>query len=102
MYTNTCFRADFNECAYDNGGCDHICDNTGGSYICKCNPGYYLQADGLSCTTTPPTGKSPQVFFIILCELGTLLNMYMFSDRVGTKTISHAYECGCVWDRGNT
>ena len=46
---------DVNECAYDNGDCEHECINFGGSYTCKCNDGFFLQADGKSCDTTPPT-----------------------------------------------
>ena len=38
-----------NECAYENGGCQHKCINSGGSYRCECNSGYYLQADNRSC-----------------------------------------------------
>lgn len=40
---------DMNECALGNGGCDHQCVNTGGSFSCECRPGYELQADGHSC-----------------------------------------------------
>lgn len=41
--------ADMNECALGNGGCDHQCVNTGGSFTCRCNSGYNLQSDRLSC-----------------------------------------------------
>ena len=31
-----------------NGGCDHICNDTEGSYECSCDPGYILFAyDGI-------------------------------------------------------
>ena len=40
---------DINECTHDNGGCDHICINTKGSFHCKCKPGYILGEDGKSC-----------------------------------------------------
>ncbi len=40
---------DMNECALGNGGCDHQCVNTGGSFSCGCRPGYKLQADSHSC-----------------------------------------------------
>ena len=33
----------------DNGGCEHICENTIGSFKCSCNDGYELNKDGLSC-----------------------------------------------------
>ncbi|WAR15334.1 MEGF6-like protein [Mya arenaria] len=40
---------DVNECNDNNGGCDHECCNTIGSYVCKCPPGYQLGSDGRAC-----------------------------------------------------
>ena len=40
---------DVNECATNNGGCSQICTNTDGSFVCSCNPGYTLAADGVTC-----------------------------------------------------
>ena len=41
---------DINECETDhNGGCDHICTNTNGSYYCTCQNGYDLMKDNSSC-----------------------------------------------------
>ena len=40
---------DINECASDNGGCDHTCTNTKGSYYCTCKSGYELHSDEHSC-----------------------------------------------------
>ena len=39
-----------NECSINNGGCssDATCTNTDGSFICKCNNGYF--GNGVSCT----------------------------------------------------
>jgi hypothetical protein len=31
---------DVDECLTDNGGCDQDCENTDGSFVCKCRPGY--------------------------------------------------------------
>lgn len=33
---------DINECAIENGFCEHICTNTYGSYFCSCDAGYRL------------------------------------------------------------
>ena len=33
---------DINECNSNNGGCNHTCINTVGSYVCQCNSGYTL------------------------------------------------------------
>ena len=43
---------DINECALNNGGCQHKCINTDGSYYCSCDTGYDLQQDKLSCQGT--------------------------------------------------
>lgn len=34
--------ADINECSVNNGGCNHRCVNTVGSFHCECNSGYRL------------------------------------------------------------
>jgi hypothetical protein len=35
--------SDIDECLTDNGGCDHDCENTVGSFVCSCRPGYELE-----------------------------------------------------------
>ena len=52
---------DDDECAKDNGGCDHICVNTDGGRVCKCRAGYTLAADGTTCLGNDNTngGISP-------------------------------------------
>lgn len=41
---------DINECDTQNGGCQHICMNTEGSYSCQCRSGFILKQDKHSCT----------------------------------------------------
>jgi len=41
--------SDYNECNVDNGGCEHTCYNTEGSYTCSCNDGYILGTDNHMC-----------------------------------------------------
>ena len=44
------YRAvDVNECAIDNGGCDHICHNYLGGHYCSCRFNYRLKTDKRSC-----------------------------------------------------
>ena len=43
-------HADVNECATNNGGCDHYCNDTFGSFECSCMDGYSLSGDGRSCS----------------------------------------------------
>uniref|UniRef100_A0A8B9ZIQ3 Multiple EGF like domains 6 n=1 Tax=Anas platyrhynchos TaxID=8839 RepID=A0A8B9ZIQ3_ANAPL len=42
------------ECQVHNGGCQHRCVNTLGSYYCECKPGFRLHTDGRTCI-----GKNP-------------------------------------------
>lgn len=46
--------ADINECLANNGGCDHFCRNTVGSFECGCRKGYKLLTDERSCQGEPP------------------------------------------------
>uniref|UniRef100_A0A7I5EAH1 Metalloendopeptidase n=1 Tax=Haemonchus contortus TaxID=6289 RepID=A0A7I5EAH1_HAECO len=43
------FIADLDECQEDNAGCEHICQNRLGSYLCLCHAGYVLAEDGHNC-----------------------------------------------------
>jgi len=40
---------DQNECAYDNGGCVHLCHNAHGGYACSCYEGFTLHRNGQDC-----------------------------------------------------
>ena len=44
-----CFE-DINECNSNNGGCEHDCMNTEGSYYCTCDTGYSLNKNNNNCT----------------------------------------------------
>ena len=41
--------ADVNECDTLNGGCETTCTNNNGSFVCSCDTGYILAANGLDC-----------------------------------------------------
>ena len=47
---NIVLFVDNDECATNDGGCAHTCTNTEGSFVCSCNEGFTLNADGLGCT----------------------------------------------------
>lgn len=56
---------DRDECATNNGGCQHVCINTIGSYQCSCNNGFILHENKRDCyeghctyTISKPDGKS--------------------------------------------
>jgi hypothetical protein len=53
------FICDVNECdQLDQGGCQHQCLNTYGSYSCTCNPGFNLQSDGKTCVDINECSRS--------------------------------------------
>ena len=41
---------DVDECAINNGGCEQVCNNTIGSFLCKCVTGYQLDENGFNCS----------------------------------------------------
>ena len=43
---------DVNECSVSNGGYEHQCENTNGSYFCKCNEGFFLDGNRKTCSGT--------------------------------------------------
>lgn len=54
---------DIDECRLNNGGCDHICRNTVGSFECSCKKGYKLLINERSCQgERRDTPSAPQHF----------------------------------------
>ncbi|CAG2256352.1 Fibulin-2 [Mytilus edulis] len=49
---------DINECTMRNGGCNHICKNSIGSYQCDCKNGFYLASDRKTCEDTNECSKN--------------------------------------------
>ena len=43
------FSTDTDECTIYANICDHICNNTVGSFVCYCEPNFVLGSDGRSC-----------------------------------------------------
>ncbi|CAO1402934.1 unnamed protein product [Diamesa serratosioi] len=43
------FITDVDECADNNGGCQHECRNTVGNYLCSCHNGFTLHENGHDC-----------------------------------------------------
>lgn len=68
--------ADVDECQVHNGGCQHRCVNTFGSYYCECKLGFRLHADGRTCI-----GKSKVFVF--------LENVYFFIALVVPESVCH-------------
>ena len=58
-FLSASFLLDIDECSVNKGGCQHNCVNTPGSLVCKCDDGYYLDADKKSCQ-----GKDASTLFV--------------------------------------
>lgn len=43
------YLTDVDECALNNGGCQHECHNTIGAYECSCHNGFLLHENGHDC-----------------------------------------------------
>ena len=41
---------DVDECATNNGGCNHTCANKQGTFQCSCDAGYSLDANNKTCS----------------------------------------------------
>lgn len=46
--------ADIDECSKENGGCQHECVNTFGSYSCQCRSGFMLHDNKHDCKEGAP------------------------------------------------
>ena len=44
-----CTFLDVDECAIANGGCEHECINTEGSFYCDCRDGHMLESNNRTC-----------------------------------------------------
>uniref|UniRef100_A0A4W5RWH2 Multiple EGF-like-domains 6b n=1 Tax=Hucho hucho TaxID=62062 RepID=A0A4W5RWH2_9TELE len=54
-YNTLCLMyCNIDECQVYNGGCQHRCVNTRGSYHCECNPGFRLHVDARTCIVENP------------------------------------------------
>ncbi|KAK1798016.1 hypothetical protein P4O66_000488 [Electrophorus voltai] len=49
---------DVNECFFNNGGCQHVCVNTMGSYQCLCKEGFFLSDNQHTCIHRSVEGLS--------------------------------------------
>lgn len=61
-------HSDIDECQENNGGCDHFCRNTVGSFECSCQKGHKLLTDERTCQ-----GQSHQSLCVIRAQSTTML-----------------------------
>lgn len=56
---------DKDECSKDNGGCQHECVNTMGSYMCQCRNGFVLHENKHDCKE----GMERNTLFLTTCRI---------------------------------
>ncbi|KAG7190872.1 hypothetical protein KM043_006933 [Ampulex compressa] len=76
------FFTDMDECANNNGGCQHECKNTIGSYQCSCHNGFTLHENGHDC-------KEGGCKYEIVAPMGTITSPNYPDYYPGRKD--------CVW-----
>ncbi|OAD59859.1 Tolloid-like protein 2 [Eufriesea mexicana] len=76
------FFTDMDECANNNGGCQHECRNTIGSYQCSCHNGFTLHENGHDC-------KEGGCKYEIAAPMGTITSPNYPDHYPGLKD--------CVW-----
>jgi len=90
------YIVDINECQRSpNGGCDHICTDTNGSYYCSCHDGYILGNDTSSCIGMCDTLWVANSY---CCDLD--INECQTDNGGCTQTCDNtdgSYQCSC-WD----
>ena len=71
--------SDFNECRNSEHKCEGLCENTAGSYVCKCEAGFLLNPDGRSCD-----GKCSLIAGHVseVCDTRTMQENEVVNDRV--------------------
>ena len=62
-------NVDIDECETNNGGCNHTCTNSDGSYTCSCNTGYTLDLDEEGCSRE----NIYYIFFLISKNVSIIL-----------------------------
>ena len=64
MIYATFIYTDVDECALGISGCNQICTNTIGSYVCSCYHGYQTLSDNSTCV-----GKQHRASLLISCRI---------------------------------
>ena len=80
---------DINECLSNNGGCSYQCENSIGSFSCKCQDGFTLAQDQRSCV-----GKN----VTFLCPKNGLLRSINCTKihACNLKSLINIRHCNCV------
>ncbi|XP_064612930.1 epidermal growth factor-like protein 7 [Liolophura sinensis] len=83
--------ADTNECLSGNGGCEHQCENTKGSFRCRCSSGYRLAEDGKACAGKSAIGKKREkIFDHTICPHFYYISLCLYQTAVYRPTSGEA------------
>ena len=77
---------DTDECSIDNGGCDHTCVNTLGSFLCVCDAGYDLGTNG-RCDKVQTFTTVHIIVAVVLAALILVLLIIVIIQAVKFKNI---------------
>lgn len=77
---------DIDECQVHNGGCQHRCVNTRGSYYCECLPGSRLHVDGRTCL-----GEKQEHHSFVALLIFYKLDRRTMSRHTDTDTVKNEY-----------
>ena len=85
----TFFRStsDRDECAVENGGCQHTCTDSEGSFACSCNSGFELGADGRSCL------GSSNYFSLVLDSFSNIVRSFKIRNHCALLNFADVNEC---------
>uniref|UniRef100_A0A672P3C0 Signal peptide, CUB and EGF-like domain-containing protein 2 n=1 Tax=Sinocyclocheilus grahami TaxID=75366 RepID=A0A672P3C0_SINGR len=76
---------DINECSLNNGGCEHTCENTMGSFECHCHAGYKLHWNKKDCIGKMSLSDSECWFFLSLLMFDSFCTVIHNEKQKGCK-----------------
>ena len=86
---------DVNECATNNGNCDQICNNTKGSYQCKCGNGFALNSDKHKCDGKSGSQDNQEKIANGVSVHCTVIERLLITSRGNRNQRRDFSKCGC-------
>ena len=86
--------ADIDECSGSDHGCEQICMNTFGSFVCNCTVGYNLNANGQDCDGTNWVYYVPIYIISLFSDIDECLLSTSDCEITCENTLG-SYECSC-------
>ena len=82
-------HTDVDECATNNGGCDHYCTNTIGNFVCSCYPGFTLDGDERTCLGEFKPGESQVIIARKIFNVYVGVVLQRGQDNLLEKKLGH-------------